>query len=68
MGRELGSLGSRKGTDPDESSRQELNLVLEVIVPAHCLFFGTVGIDDDLHVEAVFAFLVAFRSGHGVFP
>src|SRR3954453_18936309 len=37
------------------SSERELELLLEIVVPAHCLFLWAVSIDDDLHRDALLA-------------
>src|SRR5215207_5768040 len=44
--------------------KREAQLVLEGVVPAHGLLFGRVGIDDDLHGDALLPLLVARSSLH----
>jgi hypothetical protein len=42
----------------------ELELLFEIVVPAHGLFFWPVGIDDDFLVDAAFPVVISSRSGH----
>src|SRR5262249_10136196 len=39
--------------------KREVHGAFEVVIPAHRLFFGPVGVDDDLHLDPVLAILVA---------
>jgi hypothetical protein len=44
--------------------KREVQPVLEGVVPAHGLLFGGVGVDDDLHGDALLPLLVAGSSLH----
>jgi hypothetical protein len=46
------------------SHKREAQSVLERVVPAHGLIFGHVGVDDDLHGDALLSLLVAGWSLH----
>src|SRR5215203_222384 len=48
------------------ATKGEVQLVLEGVVPAHGLLFGTIGVDDDLHGDALFPLLIARWSLHPV--
>jgi hypothetical protein len=48
------------------SHKREAQPVLEGVVPAHGLLFGGVGVDDDLHGDALLPLLVARSSLHPV--
>ena len=51
----------------DASSREgKLDFVLQVVVPAESLFFGSVGVDDDFIVDSFFADTILARFGHVV--
>jgi hypothetical protein len=51
----------------DTPSREgKLDFVLQVVIPATSLFFGSIGVDDDFVVDAFFADAVPARLGRGV--
>ena len=53
--------------DDDAPSRErKLDFVLQVVVPAECLFLGPVGIDDDFIVDSFFADTILAQFGHVV--
>jgi hypothetical protein len=55
-----GALGGAPG------HQRDVQPVLEGVVPAHGLLFGRVGVDDDLHGDALLPLLVARSSLHPV--
>jgi hypothetical protein len=44
--------------------KREVQPVLQGVVPAHGLLFGRVGVDDDLHGDALLPLLIARWSLH----
>ena len=48
------------------SRERKLDFVLQVVVPAESLFFGSVGVDDDFIVDSFFADTILAQFGHVV--
>src|SRR5947208_729413 len=59
-----------RGRTPGDAGGQEgeLQMILQVVTPTDRLLFRTVGINDDLRVNALFAFLIRGNALHRVAP
>src|SRR5204863_8906375 len=49
------------------SFERKLQGIIEMVVPSHCSFFRVVCVDDDLHVDTLFTFIIFGWASH-IYP